>query len=278
MAYFSLNHRERERNVYNHKHKEEHQHIQDHVGDADDDRTRLSPHETTLDGPQEAQNRSEAPNGGCHKGDLVALVRTTRSALVAEMSHRSQDERHKEHDVRGQDVQVPEGAPSFEDPLTITGSPEPIIPLDVVFGDQGQQHDQKEQTFGDLAVNESIHGDLALLEKPVQDLDPSSTLAKHWYTVNNRKEDKHHHLKQNMDGLRKAALLGPKYIVTGHITGLESVSLAPFLMQELLELLMSHEFFVPVQNGNVKIGVRVTAIGTRLQKGLHLVFGGTPIQ
>ena len=45
------------------------------------------------------------------------LVRASASALVVVESDASQDERDEEDDVGGQHVHVPEGQPTFEDPL-----------------------------------------------------------------------------------------------------------------------------------------------------------------
>ena len=51
---------------------------------------------------------------------------------------------------------------------------------------------------------------------------------------------------------------------------LQPVPLAPFLVQKLLELLMSNKLFVTVKNGDVKVGVGVTGVGACLEKGLNL--------
>ena len=51
---------------------------------------------------------------------------------------------------------------------------------------------------------------------------------------------------------------------------LQPVPLTPFLVQKLLELLMSNKLFVTVKNGDVEVGVGVTRVGACLEKGLNL--------
>ncbi len=82
-----------------------------------------------------------------------------------------------------------------------------------------------------------------------------------------------------MHGLADWRHLGPEYVVSGRaVADLEPVPLAPLLVQQLLELLVRHELLVPVQDGDVEVGVHVALVGARLQERLHLVLGGAPVQ
>ena len=51
---------------------------------------------------------------------------------------------------------------------------------------------------------------------------------------------------------------------------LHPVPLTPLLVQQLLEFLVSHELLVPVQDGDVEVGVHVATVRTGLKKGLDL--------
>ena len=62
----------------------------------------------------------------------------------------------------------------------------------------------------------------------------------------------------------------PEDVVPDVVPVVHSVPLAPLLVQELLELLVSHQLLVAVQDGDVEVGVVVTAVGLGLQKGLDL--------
>ena len=73
-----------------------------------------------------------------------------------------------------------------------------------------------------------------------------------------------------MAELAHAAHLRPEDVVAGGVLPLEPVPLAPLLVEQLLELLVGHELFVTVQDGDVEVGVVVTAVGLGLQKGLDL--------
>ena len=76
--------------------------------------------------PQKSEQCCHGPNGSGHESDLVSLVRTSSSALQAEVSHASKDQRYEEHDVRGQDVDVAEGQPALEDALAVLGAAEAV--------------------------------------------------------------------------------------------------------------------------------------------------------
>ena len=59
---------------------------------------------------------------------------------------------------------------------------------------------------------------------------------------------------------------------------MNSISLAPLFVEKLLELLMRHEFFVSVKNGDVEVCVMMTSVGLCLQQSLNLVFRCTFVQ
>ena len=52
---------------------------------------------------------------------------------------------------------------------------------------------------------------------------------------------------------------------------MNSISLAPLFVEKLLELFMCYEFFVSIENGDVKVCIVVTSVGLGLQQGLYLV-------
>ena len=89
-------------------------------------------------------------------------------------------------------------------------------------------------------------------------------------------DGKDEHLGEDVHQLAPAAHLRPKDVVAGRVLPLQPVTLAPLLVQQLLELFVRHKLLVPVQDGNVEVGVSVTAVRTGLQQRLHLVLGRTP--
>lgn len=60
------------------------------------------------------------------------------------------------------------------------------------------------------------------------------------------------------------ALLRPKYVVSLDVGAWPLVPLSPLFVQHLLELFVSNELFVPVKNGDVKVGIGVPGVGPRL--------------
>lgn len=73
-----------------------------------------------------------------------------------------------------------------------------------------------------------------------------------------------------MAELAHAAHLRPEDVVAGGVLPLEPVPLAPLLVEQLLELLVCHELFVTVQDGDVEVGVGVAGVGPGLQQRLDL--------
>ena len=59
---------------------------------------------------------------------------------------------------------------------------------------------------------------------------------------------------------------------------LQPVPLTPFLVQKLLELLMSNKLFVTVEDGDVEVGVHVPGVHLGLQQRLYLVLSSASVQ
>ena len=117
-----------EADVDDNEDKEEDEYINDHVGHGDDNRPRLSPHETSLNNsfeefqgsftapshlniPEESHESADSPETGSNEGGLVALVRTTGPTLVLGEGQVAQDEGREEDQVVGEDVDILEGEP-----------------------------------------------------------------------------------------------------------------------------------------------------------------------
>ena len=118
-----------EADVDDNEDKEEDEYINDHVGHGDDNRPRLSPHETSLNIsfgefqgsftasshlniPEESHQSSDSPKTSSHESHFVPLIRTTSSTFILGKGKVPQYQGGQEYQVVHQDVNVLECQPS----------------------------------------------------------------------------------------------------------------------------------------------------------------------
>ena len=85
-------------------------------------------------------------------------------------------------------------------------------------------------------------------------------------------EEEQDHLFEKVHQLLNFTHFRPEYVVTDLISIMDSITLAPFLVEQLLKLFVRHKFLVSIKNSNIEICIVVSSVGLGLQQSLYLMF------